>query len=387
MSPARRTALALSRIGFRLLLVLTVTFSAVYLSYSTSNQIKVSIAEARAYDRFVDSVLQSNVSANKDSIFSDRQVVAITKETFNPALLQKTTETFIDRWYDWLNGRSLKPDYEFNFTSQRQQLAEKLSTYAMKRVSELPYCTAFEAEVSLDPFKATCQPLGIIYADEQLRLQAELLESKDFFPKVIYTEADLPKTQNGKPIYEALSYAPFLFKMMPSFIVVMQLLLLLCAFMLVMLRPVRRNGWQELGRGLLMSGFFLAISAVVFGLLVPQMSRSFQSQFIGNGTDRLIGDIVRNLTVGFETFFINISLQIAAVGAAILLVLRFSKPASRYKGLEHVTGLVNAFRPTIDTLTAKRAVGAPVVTSERQRVKLNNTKKRRKKTRASKEVV
>lgn len=365
----------------------TITLGALYLSYGTPLEIKRSIADAKAYNRFIDGVIQSNTDADKTSIFADEKVAEITKNAFTPKILQQTTEKFIDRWYDWLNGDATKPSFTFNFTPQRQQLAEQLSIYAMDRISGLPMCTAFEAELSLDPFRTTCQPQGLNYRDEQLSLQAQLLESETFFPKVVFTEADLPKTQSGKPISEELAYAPLIFQMLPSILMVMIGMLGLLTIMSVTLRPVHRNGWDELGKNLLTGGIFLAISAVVFGLLVPQMTRSFQSQFIGNGTDRLIGDVVRNLTIGFESIFINISLQVAALGAVILVALKIVRPSSRYKGLEHVTGLVNGLRPTIDTLTAKRAIGAPVVTSERQRKPHVRAKRRRsKKAHISKEI-
>lgn len=387
MSPARKIALTLSRVGFRVLLVTTITLGTLYLSYGTAQQIKYSLTEAKAYTRFLDGVIQSNVDADQTSIFADAKVAEITKAAFTPKLLQETTEKFIDRWYDWLNGKASKPAYTFNFTPQRQQLAEQLSIYAMDRMASLPTCTAFEAELSLDPFRATCQPAGLVYRDEQLSLQAQLLESESFFPKVVYTEADLPKAQSGKPISEELAYAPLIFQTMPYILIALILALILFAAVTIALRSVRRNGWHELGKNLLGSGIFLAISAVVFGLLVPQMTRSFQSQFIGNGTDRLIGDIVRNLTVGFESIFINISLQVAALGAVILVALKVIRPTSRYKGLEHITGIVNGLRPTIDTLTAKRSIGAPVVTSERQRKPHVRAKRRRsKKSRISKEI-
>ena len=387
MSTARKFALTLSRLVFRLLLVAVITLGALYFSYSTPRQIKMSIVEADAYSRFVEGIINSNKLSDKNSIFADDKVAQITKDAFSPKLLQDSTEQFIDSWYNWLNGNTPKPTYSFDLTVQRQKLAQQLSIYAIDRISSLPTCTAFETNFTLDPFRASCQPPGLNYRQEQLNLEAQLIASKDFFPKVIYTDSDLPKSRSGLPISEELAYAPILFQMMPTLLVIMIAGLLLLATLLIMLRPVRRNGWRELGKNMLSSGIFLSVSAVIFGLLVPQITRSFQSQFTGNGTDLLISDIVRNLTVGFESIFISISLQIAAIGAVILVVLRQLKPASRYKGLEHVTGLVNSMRPTLDTLTSKRAIEAPVVTSERQRKPHKRAKKRKsKQPRISKEI-
>lgn len=388
MSPARRFALALARISFRLLLVLTITLWALLVTFGTGTDIKRALVDTKTYDQFVPVVLESNLQQSKvPTLFNDPEVRKITAKAFNPQLLQRTSETFIDTAYAWLNGQEAVPAFTFDFTVQRQQLAEQLSIYAMERLSALPVCTAFEANISLDPFQATCQPAGVNYRQEQLNLQDQLLSSDEFLPKVIYTEKDLPKTQSGKTVAEAFSYAPLGFQLMRPALYVLTSILLILAFMTVALRPVKRNGWKELGKTLFMSGAFLAISGIVFGLIVPHFSRSFQSQFVGNGTDKLFGDVVQSLSVTFETAFINTSLQIAAAGGVILILLKLVKPGSRYKSLEHVTGLVNGIKPTIDTLTAKRAISAPVTTSERQKVHLASTKSKGKKSKYSKEIV
>ncbi len=177
--------------------------------------------------------------------------------------------------------------------------------------------------------------------------------------------------------------APVAFQAVRPLLVFLLLTLAILSYSMVALRPVKRNGWRDLGKSLFFGGIFLAASAYIFGIFVPQLSRQFQSQFIGNGTEKLFTDISRDLFTSFETVFIAASLIAAGIGALIVLAVKLVRPGSRYKSLEHITGLTNAVSPWKSVSSKGDAQSAPVVSSERRK-KLS--KPSQKKSRAKKEI-
>jgi hypothetical protein len=285
---------------------------------------------------------------------------------FSPHFVQKQSRVLTYTTYKWLSGEKTTPTFRIDISGQRVKLAEALSIYGIERLSGLPTCTAFESEIQLDPFKATCQPDGINYRTEQLSLQKSLLTSNSFLSKTVYTEGDLPKTKTGKTLPEAFARIPVFFQLLkPAFYSLLAVLVLL-SFVLVALRPLKRNGWKDLGKALVYSCLVLAISAAIFGIFVPKLSRQYQSQFTGNGADVLVTDVVTYLSTHFETIFIDASLGLAAVGAIILLGVKFAPHGSRYKQLERVTGIANSVSPSRPSdPRAARAIAAPIVSSEK----------------------
>ena len=388
MSPARRIALVLVRMSFRFLLVTLISLVAFFTVFGTSDDIKRVLTDTKAYDRFVPAILEANQKDpdGKPSIFKDPAVRKIASDAFTPTTLQKESESFIDAWYIWLDGRSSEPQYLIDFSDSRQQMADKLSMYGINRLSSLPVCSTLTAEASLDPFRATCQPPGVNYQLEQTSLKNELMNSQDFLPKVTYTALDLPKTKDGQTIPQAFTFAPFIFGMLWYIMWALTLIVLLLGLTTVLLRRARRQAWKQLGRSLFSTGLFLGISGYVFGLLVPKMTHSFQSQFSGNGTNQIVNDVIQQLTISFQTVFINICIVITLIGLVILVLVKALKPTSRYEGLEKITGLVSGVRPKRTETLGKRAGNAPVVTSERKS-KRSVAKQPKRKARASKEVV
>lgn len=387
MSPARRLALGFARTFFRLALISSITLFTVIVTFGTADILKQSLRDTNAYTSVVPSILESNAKQDPKGIFADKPVRDTFEAAFTPPFVERSATMFLDATYRWLNGQTSQPDFVIDITEQRQKLAEELSIYGLERLASLPQCTAFEAELVLDPFKATCQPAGVNYRSEQLALQQSLLTSPDFLPKTIYTADDLPKSQTGKTLPETLSKAPLAFQLFKPALAVLLLLIVLLAIIMVSLRPVRRSGFRELGRALFFSGAFLAVSAVVFGIVIPRVSRSFQSQFVTGGTEKLMGDLIQSLTVQFETIFIYASLAAAGLGIVILGFVRFTKQGERYKKLEHVTGLANAISPKADTIRDRRATAAPIVSSERSSTRRHRSEMGQQEKRVKKEIV
>lgn len=367
MSPARKIALTIARNSLRLLIVWVITITAFMATLGNENTIKQVLESTNAHERFIPSLLQAAVKQQPDSILADKTVQQYIIKTFPPELLAYESHKVIDAFYDWLRGESTEPTFTVSFERQRQQIAEQLSIYAIERLSSLPTCSG--RVDTLDPFTATCQPIGVNYKSEQEALRLILLRSDSFLPNSTYTQADLPKNSKGEPLAVAFSNAPALFQLQFPLLIASVVLLILLMAGIVALRPVRRNGLRDLSRSLVTISAFLAASAAVFGIAVPYFTRSYQSQFLGNGTEKLMSDVIREISIQFQIVFVMGAVLFVLMGIGIYLLLKISKEKSRYERLERVAGIVNAHaHPKIAPATVSEKE-IPVVSSEIKSIK------------------
>ncbi len=365
MSPTRRIGLFICNSLFRFSLLVTMSLAVFNLSFRTPKLIKESLVETKAYERFVPSVIEANKKQPNSSIpLDDPEVQAIANRAFSPELLQKNTEQFIDANYTWLHGDTYQPRFRIDFSGAKQQFANDIGAYAVRRLERLPVCTTYSPSVTLDAFKATCQPKGLSLEGRDQEIAAEIMSSKDFLPKSIFTAADLPRNSNGDTITEQLALAPVWFRLAYGLMWVFGGLTVLLAAGMVYLRPSRRKGWRSLSIAILSDGAFLAVSTLVFGRLLPELTRSFQAQFSGGGADLIMNDVVEHISAASGTLFINIAIQIAAVGLVMVAVQKIMQPRTPFVNLEKMSGLVSGMRMMNDGGKSVQARDVPIQSSE-----------------------
>lgn len=371
MSPARRFGLLICNSLFRFMLLVTVSLAVFNFCFRTPKLIKKSLIETKAYSRFVPAVIASNLKSQASGSIplDDPNIQAIANRDFSPALLQQNTETFIDAIYGWLQGKTYQPRFRLNFNNAKQQFANDIGSYAVKRLAALPVCPSTGPIVALDAFRATCRPKGLQLEGQDQEIAAQITGSQEFLPKTIFTAADLPKNADGVSITERLALAPLAFRLAYSLMWLMGGFTLLLGAGMVLLRPSRWVGWHSLGIAVLSDGAFLAISTLVFGRLLPELTRSFQAQFTTASTDAILNDVAQRVSDNAETLLINIGIQVAAVGTVIVAAERFFRPNTPFVNLERISGLIsgvsNRPRETVHITAAK----VPIQSSEHDTIK------------------
>jgi hypothetical protein len=364
MSPTRRIGLFICNSLFRLALLVTMSLAVFNLSFRTPTLLKASLVETKAYERFVPAVIEDNKQRGSSLPLDDPEIRAIAARAFSPELMQKNAEQFIDATYAWLQGETYQPRFRIDFSSAKQQFANEVGAYEIRRLKALPVCATYKPSVTFDVYNATCRPLGLQLDGREQDIAAEIMSSQGFMPKSIFTADDLPRNDKGETISQRLALAPLYFRLANSLMWIFGGLTILLAAGMVYLRPSRRKGWRSLGIAILSDGALLAISALVFRRFVPGVSRSLQSQFSGGEVGRILSDLVQNISVTRETLFINISIQVAAVGLVMVVLLKIMQPRTPFVNLEKMSGLVSGMRMMNDDSKSVRAGDVPLQSSE-----------------------
>lgn len=350
----------------RLLLFFTITTAVIAIIFGNSGYIKNALTESNAYDRFIPSIIQANIKEEqtRESIpFNDKDVQQTIINSFPSEDLKTKTETVIDSFYDWLQGSSQRVEFSVDFTSNKFLVASGLSEQAFQKMQGLPVCE-YQPEV-IDPFYTDCSPSNMDFIIEQLSLQKQIFESDSFLAKTVLTADDLPKDQSGKSILERYKKAPQIFTWIKRAPWILGGLTIICAIAYGWLFRRKREGISAVGYAILGSTLSLVLLTLIFGFILPYLTRDFELGIGGSGTQQIVDDVFKVLTKNFDTMVINISLQAAAIGLLVVLFEKMTRPVSKYDAVAQKAGLVTGLYPKLSNGRQKnKAVLAPIVSSD-----------------------
>ena len=131
---------------------------------------------------------------------SDPAVQTIVKDTLNASLVRTNVNTVLDSIYTWLGGTDKNLSFSLDLTSAKEQLATGLSSYAKTHAAGLPRCGAVNRNDPVDPYGATCLPLGVT-PDQVAVLAKQQFLAQDFFKNPVIKGEDFKiKDKDGNSI-------------------------------------------------------------------------------------------------------------------------------------------------------------------------------------------
>lgn len=255
------------------------------------------------YDNLVPAILE-NAKVETDGQDSelplgDPALQAKINGVLNADFLRSSSSEIVDGVYNWLEGKSVKPDFNIDLTQTRRDLAAAVGSYAVERAATLPACTTVPAD--FDPLTAECRPPGV--TDQMITAQVEnsLLNNEEFLPEQQLTADNLgdnsqafENNQGGQAVKRVYSLGRFA-------VPILGLITGLALLGTVLLHKHRPTGLKRAGGILLTSAVILGIG---FGLLflVPDRLNSYATArvnteneaartLISRLTDTVAGDI------------------------------------------------------------------------------------------------
>jgi len=339
--------------------------------------LKDTLSSSGVYDNFVSSVISANQKQSAGQPTSlpldDPQIEKIANNAFNADILKGQTDKFLDDTFLWLEGESDQWIFNLDFTEARDDLFVGLSEYAANRLAFLPEC-GFSDTITPNVFEISCRPVGVSLEETQKQVLLDF-QNGNFLESAQITEQNLPRTADGQNLQEKFNIVPLVYKFLSNSILVFGLFLALSIALFIYARLPKRKAFKALGRDLLTSGLMLLGFTVVFGFVIPRYTETFSIQ--GNETSELFNQVLNLYIKNLDILIVNITLQVATVGAAILIIERMSRPSDIYKPLIEKSGLITSHAEKASKSKAKHSTKPPVQTSEQKPRKKRKSKKRK----------
>ncbi len=269
------------------------------------------VENSGAYDSIINRILDESAKLDDSENtvpVNDPKIRKLANDTFPPERLKELFKDISDGTYRWLNGEVPKPDYVLNLADEKREIAKGVSQYAKQRVQGLPMCSSLPT--TTDPFELDCQPPGINLDAEAQKIERELLASDGFLPDTTITFDDIGDVQQ-----QDLDRISDSFQRLQTLPLTMAVLAVISSIAIVFLAKSKRIGLDRVAKSLLSTGLFLAISALVFGKLLPALSPNLKAQFKDGSFANILNNIV------FQAIDLAVQRTLIYSGAVILIAI------------------------------------------------------------------
>jgi hypothetical protein len=285
MHVARKMAIWFVSIALVSLLVALPALVAINQAIGKPDTIKKWLQESQLYNRAVDAVIeQADKAINKEGSqpgqefpFSRPEVKAAAAQAFSPNFLQTSTENVVDGTYNWLKGKTPKPDFAIRIGDAKQQFAAAINKAAKDYYASLPMCPPGQAPpADLDPFAVTCQIRGFNAGAEIDRMTSEIVNNKDFLDKDVITADDIKtEKESQQPVYTHLAFLPVLYRLNQIGVWVLGMLALGAAIGLIFIYPDRRRGLRRVAAKLIGVGAVVLLGALIIHFAFGALNKKF----------------------------------------------------------------------------------------------------------------
>lgn len=300
-----------------------------WMVFGTPNKIKQAADDSGLYSSAVDSVLETTkkqaLQDNSALPLDQPELVQVAKNAFPPELLSKNSETIINGFYSWLKGDTASPQFSVDLTQAKQDFANGVGDYAVKRYEALPACTYAQLrtmDTNVDPLSVNCRPPGLLSTTVGEKVRSELLGSDGFLKDTTFTANDLPKAENGKTLAENMSAAPTVFtafRLMPW---VLSLLGLLFATGVLLLSKDKRQGLKTVSITLIGTGIFLMLGSLLISYLFNKMNQP-KDTFGASAAS-----VAKTLTADYNSALMRFYIVYIVLGIAILIALKLKSSST-----------------------------------------------------------
>jgi hypothetical protein len=318
----------LAAYGFRIgALFLAITIAAV-LVFGTPDALKQALHESGAYNAAADTVAKQ---ATKSTELASADTAA--KDSFTPQAVRTTSEQNIDHIYDWLEGKTAKPEIKIDLQPYIGSFTRSLDGQATQKAASLPVCTAAQLQTldlrNINPLDLPCLPPGVNVANAKDQAVNQAVASNDFLQNPVLTADSLPKDVQGKTIIDRAANAPATYQwLMRAPWLFGALALVSAAATLLLWRSDWRQAVRKLARSLLGVGITLLVVVLVVRLLLQFTTKpdGFVTKMVAGNYGEIIMTFVKSIEQAFTTKLLVAGLIYTAIAIIALIVLRFLKP-------------------------------------------------------------
>jgi hypothetical protein len=325
MQFARRSLLALIAALFSALLILTAIDFGILGVVGSPVPVKKILSESGIYNSVVSSALdqaKKSSSGGSEVSLMDPLVKKAAEDSFNPQVVQSSTEKVIDGIYNWLDGKSAQPDFNVDLSSVKADFAEKAASAAKFHADSLPICTT--VPTTTDPFSATCLPRGVTSVQVGEQAKNDVLNGQGFLDNPTLTADSVKNPDTGQSVFDnKLKDAPKRYQTFKKAPFVLAILTLLAAIAIIFLSQTKRRGVRRVGITLTIIGgllffFAWAFSKGVEKQVIPMIK--LDNSVLQLSVRRLASDAVHQIAHNYLIFGgVYLALGVLAIIVSMLI--------------------------------------------------------------------
>ena len=195
------------------------------------------------------------------------------QNAFPEQLANQSVATFLGGNYQWLKGKTDKPQFTIDLTAVKATFAHQIGQAVGARLGQLPICSLSQLRQlsqmqTVDLLQAPCRPPSLNPSVEAVYIEQQITSSGGFLTNPVLTADNLhplsQPSQSGKPYYTRLHALPHIYQVAQKLPYIFAGLALISLLILLLASQTKRFAWRHLVKILIFAGLVLALGKPVF---------------------------------------------------------------------------------------------------------------------------
>lgn len=307
--------------------VLVTTYAtSLVISINQPTTIKGWVAKSGVYDHVLVAVLNNNDGGGDSSSaisISDPEVQTAAQAAFNSKVIQSGFESFIDSNFNWLSGKTNKPDFKIDLTEPKNEFGNQVKNKVKTFLGGLPVCTpqqtaALQGQLNVKLFKLPCRPANINPDSEAARAKEQVM-SADFLNDPVITASTLANNDSGNQVYYLkFSKAPGVYREARFVPLVLLAITSALALLVIVASTTRERGKKNVAIVLFIAAFLLVIEKIAAELIRVSQKVEWVNIEFSKELNKPLNDMTNIAISSIAT--INLIIAVVLVVVGILLI-------------------------------------------------------------------
>ena len=320
----------LAIILFIAILVTTYATSLV-IALNQPSTIKGWFVKSGVYDHALVAFLNNNSEGgdNTSAIsISDPEVQTAAQSAFNSKVIQNGFETFIDSNFNWLSGKSNKPDFRIDLTEPKQEFGNQVQSKVKSFLASLPACTpqqtaTLQGQLNVKLFSLPCRPANVNPDSEAARAKEQVM-SADFLSDPVITASTLASNNGSQAYYVKFSKAPSMYREARFVPLVLVAITIALSILVIIASTTRAKGKKNVAIVMFIASFVLIVGKVIAELIrISQKIQWFNVEF-SKDLNKPLNDLVNIAISSISTTDLVIAIILIITGVLLIRSARKS---------------------------------------------------------------
>lgn len=230
--------------------------------------------------------------------------------TFTPSYVQSQTEGVIDKYYDWMEGKSTQFSFSIIVTEKRDTFITELAKASEPYVAKFPACGSALATGTM------CRPANIDPGEYSQQIMTDNISKSDFFTRPLISNTSMES--GGANAIGLPPEVPRYISLIKPVMIGLVVLTLLSAGLLIWLSPImeRPNALKRLGKRIYFGQLFTFIMALLLIAAFQFGFFKFQSLFGEQpaAISQTLSDLTKVIAISMASALALLSGIVCAIG-------------------------------------------------------------------------
>ncbi len=293
--------------AFLVSVVLSIWIIAATINFTIADRSVVEswVSKSGVYDSVLSTINVSTTSTDSSgTIITNSDVQQALNETFDAAYIEDNTNTAIDAFYNWLDGKTTEVSFAIDVQDYSDAFVNNLTDIVQAKLEALPQCTGTNTYPSCLPSTTT--------AESYAKQIAKLSNNSSFLSEPI-TQDSLSQT------FPALTWLPFAVQLVKTLTIVLPIALLALAGLYIVLSQDKMRGLSYIGKQFTFGSVAFLIGGIAAWMLsgLAGFTSSESNQQIIN---LIVNPLIKVVLASFGQILTILSGAVVLVGVLIWIL-------------------------------------------------------------------